>query len=46
MKITESSDTPPIDLVALGKMLGDDPALVQMILDKFRAEIAGDCGSG
>ena len=42
MKITESSDIPPIDLVALGKMLGDDPALVQMILDKFRAEIAGD----
>ena len=25
MKITESSDMPPIDLVALGKMLGDDP---------------------
>jgi len=24
--------------VALGKMLGDDPALVQMILGKFRAE--------
>ena len=42
MKITESSDMPPIDLVALGKMLGDDPALVQMILGKFRAEIAGD----
>ena len=42
MKITESSDMPPIDLVALGKMLGDDPALVQMILDKCRAEIAGD----
>ena len=37
MKITESSDMPPIDLVALGKMLGDDPALVQMILDEFRA---------
>ena len=35
MKITECSDMPPIDLVALGKMLGDDPALVQMILDKF-----------
>ena len=42
MKITESSDMPPIDLVALGKILGDDPALVQMILGKFRAEIAGD----
>ena len=42
MKITESDEMPPIDLVALGKMLGDDPALVQMILGKFRAEIAGD----
>ena len=42
MKITESSDMPPIDLAALGKMLGDDPALVQMILGKFRAEIADD----
>lgn len=42
MKITESSDMPPIDLVVLGKMLGHDLALVQMILDKFRAEIAGD----
>ena len=41
MKITECSDMPPIDLAALGKMLGDDPALVQMILDKFRGEIAG-----
>ena len=28
MKITESSDMPPIDLVALGKMLGDEPASV------------------
>jgi hypothetical protein len=28
--------------VALGKMLGDDAALVQMILGKFRAEIEGD----
>ena len=28
MKITESSDMPPIDLVALGKMLGDDPRQV------------------
>ena len=37
MKITESSDMPPIDLVALGKMLEDDPALVQMILGKVRA---------
>ena len=42
MKITESSDMPPIDLVVLGKMLVDDPALVQMILGKFRAEIADD----
>ena len=42
MKITESSDLPPIDLVALGKMLGDDAALVQMILGKFRAAIEGD----
>ena len=42
MKITESSDMPPIDLVALGKMLGDESALVQMILGKFRAEIADD----
>ena len=33
---------PAIDLVALGKMLGDDPALVQMIPSKFRAEIADD----
>ena len=42
MKITESDEMPTIDLVALGKMLGDDPALVQMILGKFQAEIAGD----
>ena len=42
MKITESSDMPPIDLVALGKTLGDEPALVQMILGKVRAEIADD----
>ena len=42
MKSTESSDMPPIDQVALGKMLGDEPALVQMILGKFRAEIADD----
>ena len=38
MKITESSDMPTIDL---GKMSGD-PILVQIILGKFRAEIAGD----
>ena len=42
MKITASSDLPPIDLVALVKMLGDDAVLVQMIITKFRAEIAGD----
>ena len=42
MKITESDEMPPIDLVAQGKMLGDDPALVQMILGKFRAEIVDD----
>ena len=36
------SDLPPIDLPALGKMLGDDAALVQMILEKFRAEIQSD----
>ena len=41
MKITGSSDMPPIDLVPLGKMLGDEPALVQIILGKFRAEVAG-----
>ena len=27
MKITASSDLPPIDLVVLGKMLGDDAVL-------------------
>ena len=32
----------PADLVTLGKMLEDDPALVQMILGKFRAKIADD----
>ena len=37
MKITEASNMPSIDPVALGKMLGDHPALVQMILGKFRA---------
>ena len=36
MKITESSNMPPINPVALGKMLGDHHALVQMILGKFR----------
>ena len=33
---------PPIDPVALGKMLGHHPALVQMILGKFRAYIECD----
>ena len=42
MKITEYSDMPTIDLVALGKMSGDDHVLFQMILGAFRAEIAGD----
>ena len=42
MKTMEASDLPPIDLPALGKMLGDDAALVQMILEKFRAEIQSD----
>ena len=28
--------------MALGKMFGDDPALVQIIVGKFLAEIAGD----
>ena len=42
MKITWSSDMPPVYLVTLHKMLGDDPALVQMILGKFQAEIADD----
>ena len=42
MKVTESNDLLPIDLTALGKMLGDDAALVQIILEKFRAEIKGD----
>ncbi len=42
MKITGSNDMPPVDLVPLGKMLGDEPALVQIILGKFLAEIAGD----
>lgn len=43
MKITESSDLPPaIDLTALTQMLGGDVSLVKMILEKFRAQIAGD----
>ena len=42
MKTMEASDLPPIDLPALGKMLGDDAALVQMILEKFRAEVQSD----
>ena len=42
MKTMEASDLPPIDLPALGKMLGDDAALVQMILEKFRVEIQND----
>ena len=42
MKTMEASDLPPIDLPALGKMLGDDGELVQMILEKFRAEIQSD----
>ena len=37
MKITEASNMPSIDPVALGKMLGEHAALVQMILSKFRA---------
>ena len=41
MEITESNDMPPIDLVALEKMLGYDSALDQMILGKFRAEMTG-----
>ena len=42
MKTMEASDLPSIDLPALGKMLGDDAALVQMILEKFRAEMQSD----
>lgn len=33
---------PAIDLTALSHMLGGDVLLVKMILEKFRAEIAGD----
>ena len=42
MKITGSNDMPFVDRAPLGKMLGDETALVQIILGKFRAEIAGD----
>ena len=42
MKITESNDMPSLDRVPLGKMSGDEPAQVQIILGKFRVEIAGD----
>ena len=42
MKITGSNDMPSVDRVPPGKMSGDEPALVQIILGKFRAEIAGD----
>ena len=36
MKITASSDAPPIDPLALGKMLGNYAALLQIIFVKFR----------
>ena len=42
MRIMEPSDLPPIDLMALGDMLGGDADLVTMILGKFRAEVHGD----
>ena len=42
MKITGSNDMPSLDRVPLGKMSGDEPVRVQIILGKFRAEIAGD----
>ncbi len=42
MKIMEPSDRPPIDLVTLGKMLGDDTDLVKMIVGKFRTEVHSD----
>ena len=35
MKITGSNDMPFVDRVPLGKMSGDEPALVQIILGKF-----------
>jgi HPt (histidine-containing phosphotransfer) domain-containing protein len=38
----EPSDLPPIDLMALGDMLGGDADLVTMILGKFRAEVHSD----
>ena len=39
----EPNDVPPaIDLAALSHMLGGDVSLVKMILERFRAEIAGD----
>jgi hypothetical protein len=38
----EPSDLPPIDLMALGDMLGGDADLGTMILGKFRAEVHGD----
>ncbi len=41
MKITGPNDI-FVDRVPPGKMSGDEPALVQIILGKFRAEIAGD----
>ena len=42
MKITGSNDMHSVDRVLVGKMAGDEPALVQIILGKFPAEIAGD----
>lgn len=42
MRIMEPSDLPPIDLMALGDMLGGDADLVTMILGKFRAEVHSD----
>lgn len=42
MSVTEPNDQPPIALDALKQMLGGDDDLVKMILEKFRAEIAGD----
>ena len=42
MKITGSNDMPSVDRVPLRKMSGDEPAPVQIILGKFRAEMAGD----
>jgi hypothetical protein len=42
MRIMEPSDLPPIDLMALGDMLGGDADLGTMIFGKFRAEVHGD----